>query len=133
MGGDCTNFVSQCLFACGAAMNYEKDVGWYYRTLNDRAAAWTGVEFLFRFLTANRGAGPFGHEVPPGAARPGDVIQLGAAGGFYHSLFVVAKRDGIPLVAAHTFDALDRPLTDYRADRLRCIRIDGSRDPTGAG
>ena len=44
IGGDCTNFASQCLFAGIGVMNYTKDVGWYYRSLADRSAAWTGVE-----------------------------------------------------------------------------------------
>ena len=29
MGGDCTNFVSQCLHAGGAPMNYTPTFGWF--------------------------------------------------------------------------------------------------------
>lgn len=29
IGGDCINFISQCLFAGGNAMNYTVDTGWY--------------------------------------------------------------------------------------------------------
>ena len=43
IGGDCTSFVSQCLFAGGGVMNYQKDVGWYYSSPANRAAAWSSV------------------------------------------------------------------------------------------
>ena len=59
MGGDCTNFASQCVFAGCGVMNYTKDAGWYYLSPDNRAAAWSGVEFLHDFLVANRAAGPF--------------------------------------------------------------------------
>ena len=127
LGGDCTNFVSQCLYAAGAEMNFTKDTGWYYRDLNDRAAAWTGVGFFYRFLTQNNGVGPFGREIPVSVAAPGDVIQLGDGNRFYHSLYVVSRRDGLPFVAAHSFDAFDRPLSSYHAPRARALRIEGRR------
>lgn len=31
VGGDCTNFISQCLYEGCKVMNYTKDVGWYYK------------------------------------------------------------------------------------------------------
>ena len=36
IGGDCTNFVSQCIFAGGCIMNYTPTYGWYYISSNDR-------------------------------------------------------------------------------------------------
>ena len=53
IGGDCTNFVSQCLYAGGAVMNYTRDTGWYYNSLYDRAAAWTSVEYFYKFIVNN--------------------------------------------------------------------------------
>ena len=50
LGGDCTSFISQCLYAGCGVMNYTRDTGWYYISSYDRAAAWSGVEFLHRFL-----------------------------------------------------------------------------------
>ncbi|SEK39879.1 amidase domain-containing protein [Ruminococcus albus] len=126
LGGDCTNFVSQCIYAGGAVMNYTRDVGWYYVSLNDRAAAWTGVEYFYRFITKNRGAGPFGEEVHISKSAVGDVIQLGGSAGFYHSLLVTSLC-GEPCVAAHSFDAFDRPLSSYSFEKLRCIHIIGAR------
>ena len=75
MGGDCTNFISQCIHAGGAAMNFTPVTGWYYRSLNDRAPAWTGVEELYRFLTSNRGKGPYAVKASAVEILPGDVCS----------------------------------------------------------
>ena len=58
LGGDCTNFASQCIYAGSGVMNYTPIYGWYYITANDRTASWTGVEYLHRFLVGNEGGGP---------------------------------------------------------------------------
>ena len=130
LGGDCTNFISQCILASGAVMNYEKDVGWYYRSLSDRAAAWTGVEFFYRFMTRNRGEGPFGNEIEAKHIRSGDVILLGDDHRFYHTLLVISVRQGIPYVAAHSADAFDRPVYSYSFSRIRILRIAHARKRT---
>ena len=49
IGGNCTNFVSQCILAGSCVMNYTPTFGWYYRSLDDRSPSWTGVEFFFNF------------------------------------------------------------------------------------
>ena len=127
LGGDCTNFVSQCILAGGAVMNFTRSTGWYYRSLNDRAAAWTGVGYFYRFITTNRGVGPFGFTIPIRNAQAGDVIQLCTADRCYHSLFVIGAGNGDPLVAAHTFDVYDRPLSDYSYTFARCLHITHAR------
>ena len=58
IGGDCTNFVSQCIYAGSEVMNYNKTNGWYYNNANDKSPSWTGVEFLYDFLVKNKGKGP---------------------------------------------------------------------------
>ncbi len=128
LGGDCTNFASQCIFAGAGVMNFTPDTGWYYRSLNDRAPAWTGVEFLFEFLVNNRGAGPYGQKTDPGNLQPGDIVQLAnATGDFYHSPVVVAVKNGKIFVAAHTFDAFNRPLSSYSFASARGVHILGVR------
>ena len=126
IGGDCTNFISQCIYAGGAVMNFTRDTGWYYRSLHDRAAAWTSVQYFYQFMMNNKGVGAFGHEINLGEVQTGDVIQLGT-GYFQHSLLVGGMRYGMPYVAAHTADAFNRPLTAYRFDRIRCLRINKAR------
>lgn len=129
LGGDCTNFVSQCLYAGCGVMNTTPVYGWYYRTGNDRTASWTGVEYLYRFLTSNRGAGPYAHEVGAADVGVGDVVQLAMTNEpFSHAALIVAVENGEPYVAAHTIDAWMRPLSAYRQPRRRFLRIDGARE-----
>ena len=133
LGGDCTNFASQCVFAGAGVMNFTPTFGWYYRSANDRTASWTGVEYFYNFMTGNEkgignGAGPFAEEVSADKIEIGDVIQLGRANGdFYHSPVVVGFANGIPLIAAHSYDAYGRRIDSYRFERIRYIHILGVR------
>jgi hypothetical protein len=74
IGGDCTNFVSQCLYAGCGQMNPTPHTGWYFYSMQKRSPSWTSVFFLHRFLIENRGLGPYGMRAPLTEARPGDVI-----------------------------------------------------------
>ena len=135
LGGDCTNFASQCLFAGCGVMNFTPTFGWFYKSLNDRTPAWTGVEYFYRFLTDNavgdgvgNGAGPFATETDIAGLRVGDFVQFGrATGDFYHTPVVVGFDNGEPLLAAHTYDAFGRKLSSYTFDKLRCLRVLGAR------
>lgn len=128
IGGDCTNFASQCIYAGAGVMNFTPVYGWYYLSANDRTASWTGVEYLYNFLVGNEGAGPYAKEVPLGELEIGDVVQLGrATGDFYHTPVVVGFRNGEILVAAHSYDAFNRPLSSYRAAKTRGLHILGVR------
>lgn len=128
IGGNCTNFVSQCVYAGGCKMNYTKTFGWYYISMDDRAPAWTGVDFFYNFITSNSGLGPFGRQVYENECEIGDVIQLGREGmGYYHTLIIVGFDGDEILIAAQTDDALDRPLSSYDFDFARFIKIDGIR------
>lgn len=127
IGGDCTNFVSQCIYAGARVMNYTPVMGWYYRSLSDRSASWSGVEYLCNFLVNNRAVGPYAHIVPQSEAKIGDVVQLGTSGGdFYHSSVITAITPSI-LVVAHSYDAVDIPLFLYNYESIRFIQIDGVR------
>ena len=126
IGGNCTNFVSQCLYAGSCEMNFTPVYGWYYLSPEERTAAWTGVEYLFNFLIGNRGVGPFGREVTAAELMVGDVIQLAREDGtFYHTLLVSGFEGDTYLVAAQSDDAFDRPLNSYNYGSARYIHIDG--------
>lgn len=127
VGGDCTNFVSQCIFAGCNQMNYNKNNGWYYINGNNKSPSWTGVEFLYRFLVNNKGNGPFGEETTIDKMDIGDIIQLNFDGkSFSHSLVVIQNSKSIynTLVAAHTFDTFGKSLSDYKYYNYRCIHIE---------
>lgn len=136
IGGDCTNFVSQCLYAGCGVMNYASPFGWFYRSVNSRTPSWTGVEFLHNFLVGNDGLGPYAKIVELKDVEAGDIVQLGDGNGrFYHSPFVVDVSgigfdgdiaNGI-MIAAHSYDALDKPLASYNAAQYRALHILGYR------
>lgn len=132
IGGDCTNFVSQCLYAGSGVMNYTPTFGWYYTNVNNRAPAWTGVQALYQFLTTNQGVGPYATETEAAAMQVGDVIQLSfRPPDFQHSMVVVSTGD-VPsvrniLIATHSMDANCRPILTYDFQNIRFLHIEGVR------
>ena len=131
IGGNCTNFVSQCVLAGSCVMNYTPIYGWFYLSTNRRSASWTGVQFFYDFMTQNTGVGPFGAPSTLEQAQIGDVIQLqNAEGVFYHTVIISEIRDGEFYICANSNDALDRPLSSYDYANLRVIHILGVRYDT---
>lgn len=137
IGGDCTNYASQCLYAGTGVMNFTPTFGWYYINANEKAPAWTGVEYFRNFLLRDEvSPGPVGQEVSLEELLPGDFVQLSFQNGvFSHTPIVVAiGRPATPettLVAAHSYDADFRPLSTYPYKELRCLHILGAYLPEG--
>ena len=135
LGGDCTNFVSQCIYAGSGIMNFTPTYGWYFINANNKAPAWTGVPYLYNFLLRdNESVGPKAALVGLEAIEPGDVIQLSFQGIEYqHTALVVAtmylKAPDTVLVAAHSMDVDYRPLNTYDYKQPRCLHILGSVVP----
>ena len=132
IGGDCTNFASQVLYAGCGQMNTTPVTGWYYYTLSDRSASWTSVRFFAEFLLGNDGEGPYGIESGLDQVEPGDIVQLQTTGSNFHHTPVVVAARGVPsleniLVAAHSEDCDMRPLSTYPIKKLRPIHILGCR------
>ena len=133
IGGDCTNFASQCLYAGTGIMNFTPTFGWYYRDPNDKSPSWTGVTYFYNFLTeTERRVGPFATETDISGILPGDFIQLEFNGDdtFDHTPIIV-ERGEVPsfetiLVAAHSQDADYRPLSSYPFTRIRFLHILGA-------
>lgn len=130
LGGDCANFASQCIYAGAGVMNYKPLYGWYYNSSNDRTPSWSGVKYLYNFLTSNKGVGPHACETEISAMRPGDVIQLATYLPEFHHTLVVVETGEFPsfdniLICAHTYDSLDRPLGSYEITKIRFLKIDG--------
>lgn len=133
LGGDCANFASQCIFAGGGIMNYTPTFGWYYVSSYNRSPSWSGVQYLQNFLLRNaQNTGPYAEIVPLSKLDIGDIIQLGKSNDtFYHTLVVVStdytgNTDKI-LIASHSFDSDNRPLSSYVFDKLKCMHILGIR------
>ena len=56
-----------------------------------KGPAWTGVEYLYNFLTRRESSvGPYGEQVEINDVEPGDIIQLAfdEKGKFAHSLLL---------------------------------------------
>ena len=133
IGGDCTNFASQCLYAGTGVMNFTPVYGWYYIDPNNKAPAWTGVPYFYNFITRQQPSpGPFGIDTTLEMMEPGDFVQLRFAGDeFGHTPVVVevgspATLENV-LVAAHSQDSDFRPLSTYEFQEIRFIHILGSR------
>ncbi len=129
-GGDCTNFISQCLFSGSKIMNYTKN-GWDYNNANDKSPSWTGVEFLSDFLLKNKSVGPFAKLAKIEELEVGDIIQLSFNGEtFGHSLIIVEKLgnnlENI-FVGAHTFDTYYRKVSSYNYIKERFLHVEGIR------
>lgn len=114
---DCSNYISQCLFAGGAPMHYtgKRDSGWWYKgRYNGQelwSYSWAVAHSLQRYLTQNKG-GLRAEEVPEAAMlEPGDIISYDwdGNGRYQHSTIVTAKdANGMPLVNAHTVPSYHR-------------------------
>lgn len=129
VGGDCTSFVSQCLFAGCKKMNYSRQDGWYYNNGNDKSPSWSGVQFLYNFLTTNKGVGPHAKEISQNQIEPGDIVQLSFSDNvFGHSLFVISVENPNDLnkifIAAHTYDVLGKRIGEYNFNKIRFIHIE---------
>lgn len=122
-GGDCTNFISQCLYAGISEMNY-RGYGWYYINANRKSPSWTGVEYLYNFLINNKYEGPRGSVITKDELEIGDLIQLNFSGNIYgHTLFVTEINGDDIKICSHTIDSKDRLLSTYNYQNIRYIKI----------
>ncbi len=133
-GGNCTNFISQCILCGTGVMDFTPTFGWYYRSVEDRAPAWSGVEQLYEFLTGTGDfesmllVGPYATLATSRAlVEVGDIVQLANTDGdFYHTLIISELRGNEILVCANSDNALDRPLSSYSFASLRVLHILGA-------
>lgn len=103
---DCTNYISQCLYAGKAPMvGYpNRNNGWWMKN-NNWSYSWTVSNALQSYLKGAK-KGLRGKEVSdPSELQLGDVIfyDFQGDGRFDHTTIVTGKdREGMPLVNAHT-------------------------------
>lgn len=133
LGGDCTNFVSQCIFAGTGVMNFTPTFGWYYINANEKSPSWTGVPYFYDFMART--------EVTPGPLaipvvrlallQPGDVVQLRHTPyeEFGHTALIVAASWPSTLsqilVSAHSQNSDFRPLSSYQVYEMRFLHLMG--------
>ena len=127
IGGDCTNFISQCLYAGCGVMNETPVTGWYYYSLSSRAPAWTGVNEFYNFIVNNKGLGPFAMQTYTRNVLPGDIVQLSNGNRFYHTVIITKIEDNEIFTASHTRDTYNKKLNDYTFAYARFLHILGFR------
>lgn len=108
IGGDCTNFVSQALYAGGIKQVSGSNLGqngWFYNTSSQRSATWTGAHEFGNFWRSRVGviSKRYKSEIIQ-FASPGDVIQYKeyGTGLRYHSVMVTSKLSNDILIAQRT-------------------------------
>lgn len=133
LGGDCTNFVSQCLRA-GGGLNDGDSNPWYYYTSTNRTASWTGVPYLWNYLVANSGSayGPYGYSSSFYDLQVADIVQFrwASSGVFQHAMLInrIYYSLGWPAnlyLTGHSGEYWDQPLTSFPYNSVRYLRIAG--------
>lgn len=112
---DCTNYISQCLWAGGAPMKHSSDraKGWWYRFESpvNWSFSWAVAHSLRWYLPTSQ-SGLRGREVTSAdQLQLGDVIcyDFNGDGRWQHNTIVVDKdAAGMPLVNAHTNNSRHR-------------------------
>ena len=112
VGGNCQNYVSQCLLAGGIPMDISGSAvwKWYGSTPSNsaraegRSTSWTGAGSFRTYAEDNTGFGLVAQvDAPYYSGRPGDLIQMGTEGVWRH---VVIIRDLVTDGAGNTVDYL---------------------------
>ena len=151
MGGDCTNFVSQVLFAGGIPEDKSGSYQWYWDNMKppsdgsgrspSRSSSWAGVNELYTYIKYNTQLnGPNGPRGDVYAKREnmelGDIVQMdfNKNGSWDHSAVVTEAywsgvlwwRKYVVKVTYHQTDTLNRNLDDITNTNFRYIKIWGS-------
>lgn len=120
---NCTNYVSQCLFAGGAPMNYtgRRESGWWYKGYSNKqemwSYSWAVASGLQRLLGNPRAFGLRAEAVSnPDSLQLGDVICYDWEGNGrvgHNSIVTAFTPEGMPLVNANTVSSRHR-YWDYK-------------------
>ena len=143
-GGNCQNYVSQCLLAGGIPMDpYGESLWKWYSDFPDnrpgasgRSASWSAVESFREYAETNTG---FGLAAEAGApfysGEVGDVLEIGTADNpLRHSVIiskVIKDKDGNTidyLVCSNTSDLRNFPVSAYFYSSQSLVKILGWND-----
>ncbi|WKY43461.1 amidase domain-containing protein [Eubacteriaceae bacterium ES2] len=144
-GGNCNNYISQCLVAGDIPMDTEGDLyeqwKWYgenvdaYEEEYGRSPSFTGVNEFYSYASDNSGFGMVAivdDNLYSGQA--GDILQYGYDDNWMHSVIVtdvVENSDGSTvdyLINSNTTDRINYPASAYGYAQMRIIKIVGWND-----
>lgn len=143
LGGNCQNYVSQCLLAGGIPMDTAGPSIWKWygdsvSSTSDRAgrsSSWSGVDEFMTYARANTGYGLAAQvDAPYLTGSPGDLIQMGEGESWRHVVIIsrpVVDSEGQTvdyLVCANTSDLENWPASLYGYPRQMLTRIAGWND-----
>lgn len=138
LGGDCNNFISQCLYAGGIPMDTQGAAIWKWygdtpsslNTAYGRSPSWTSVDDFYWYCRDNQGAGLVAQvDLDLRYAEPGDILQFWALGEWRHSVIVTDRVADELLVHSHSADRADYPVSGYLFPTVRLIKIWGWNAP----
>jgi hypothetical protein len=135
LGGDCTNFVSQCLNEGGAEMVYDKKLGWWYlsgKTIDNTSQTWSlswaTANSLYWFIK-KRGQmnvyGLKGEEIGDiNALELGDLIFYeNFKGVINHSSIITGFYEGLPLITQHSVEAVNISHIKKNKSKMHFVKL----------
>lgn len=138
-GGDCSNFISQCLHAGSAPMKYSTKYPWWYNnkgSINTNihvwSISWSVAHSLFWFLKSSGltySSGLRAIEMPNlEALSLGDIIQYeDSTKKIYHSAIITAytyyRGAKLPLISQHTYNAVNISHIKPSATKMHFMKI----------
>lgn len=136
-GGNCTNYISQCINAGGVPMDYQGNnimKQWYWHSDFQRTPSWTAAQAFFQYFTENnnehtKNFGVYAAESSYENMDIGDVVQLVKDNKAYHTMIItniLVYEDKVYdyLVSQNTYDLLDYPLS-LKVGERRYLKIFG--------
>lgn len=136
-GGNCTNYISQCVNAGGIPMDsYGDNVmkKWYWYSDKKRTPSWTAAQPFFEYFTRNNNDntnnfGVYAAESNYEEMELGDIVQLIKDGKAYHTMIITGilfAGDEVYdyLISQNTYDLLDYPLS-LKVGEKRYLKIFG--------
>ena len=102
-GGDCTNFVSQCVYDGGMPMRIgSTDAYWYYNS-SGRSPSWAGADYFMRHWTKVRSSSYYGRAYEVRIYTRDYILNNRAAFGSFLSLGdIVQVLNGVDSKASHS-------------------------------
>ena len=143
MGGNCQNYVSQCLYAGGIPMDTTGAAVWKWfdgtvandTTAAGRSSSWSGVDEFLAYAEGNTGYGLAAQTGAPYlTGQPGDLIQMGENGSWRHVVIIsqtVTDESGQTidyLVHSNTSNLENWPASLYGYPQRLLTRIAGWND-----
>lgn len=133
-GGNCTNFISQCVHAGKIPFDNQPPYIWYWYSDYSRTPSWTSAEAFYQYLINNNTSktqnfGVYARNAEYNELEIGDIAQLVYEGKAFHTMMIteVILEDDYLIdyyESQNTYDLLDYPLS-MKAGEQRYIKILG--------